>query len=134
MWIAELLGVSPTNEDGTRRSIGYASRPLDAVLWYVTLQINDREYNNSDTIYHVQCEYECMEISRNVCGDSIYIAYIIHPVPLDELKNFVVFPCPRLDITRNGEPITFTSCNSGQTLIAPGLWVDVISWSPNKIE
>jgi hypothetical protein len=37
LWIAELLGVSPTDEDGTPRSIGYSSRPMDAVLWYVTL-------------------------------------------------------------------------------------------------
>lgn len=72
---------------------------------------------------------------------DIHISYIIHPVPINELENFVVYPRPRIDIAHNGKPVTFTmKCNGGEMMRSGKLWMEVISWVPfdrwavNKIE
>jgi hypothetical protein len=59
------------------------------------------------------------------------IDYVIHPVHVEELSMWILFPPPRIDIARNGKSVAFThTANDGQILVADGITVEFDSWLP----
>ncbi len=118
---ASIFGISPVNEVGNARRVGFWPRCdctiTRGVFWIVDI------YSYRGTIYNVDSNYHVTMVeNRRTAADNQRTVFVIHPVPIEELVDCRVYDPPRWQIYADGGLVPMVRVGDYK------IWSDASDW------
>jgi hypothetical protein len=107
-FLTDVFGISPVNIDGTARSLGtYLPIKHSAVFWQMRVSCIKSDVISVHSDYHVTL----IEI-QNWRFNKTY-TFVIHPVPIEELRECRMAIMPQWSVTIDGHDVELTGLCGG---------------------
>ena len=104
-FISGIFDVSPVDEDGTTRYLGrYTPDTVHAVFWIFSVTCSTTNVVTIGSDYYVTL-VDMIDLPRL---RSKRYSFVVHPVPVNELRECRLFPKPRWWLTADGADIGLT--------------------------